>query len=130
MNLFYFLENGEARQYTYQELNDVTNKIARTILEIKNINNLTSNSDGDYVVAVSMQPSDKLVIALLSIWKAGAAYLPLDEAFPEPRVEHILTESKPMMVIFDQGCLLAILPSLMTKITILQISDFSKTLLK
>lgn len=86
MNLFYFLENGEARQYTYQELNDVTNKIARTILEIKNINNLTSNSDGDYVVAVSMQPSDKLVIALLSIWKAGAAIFHWMKPFQNPEL--------------------------------------------
>ncbi|MFE6055580.1 amino acid adenylation domain-containing protein [Kitasatospora sp. NPDC056446] len=37
------------------------------------------------VVAVSMAPSFDLVVALTAIWKAGAAYLPLDPAHPEDR---------------------------------------------
>lgn len=50
-----------------------------------------------------MHPSDYLVITLLAIWKAGCAYLPLDPSFPQARVEHILREAKPVMVIFDEG---------------------------
>lgn len=50
-----------------------------------------------------MQPSDHLVMTLLAIWKAGAAYLPLDHAFPGPRIEHIVREAKPAVIIYDQG---------------------------
>ncbi|KAK9889547.1 hypothetical protein WA026_006902 [Henosepilachna vigintioctopunctata] len=49
-----------------------------------------------------MYPTDRLVMVLLAIWKAGAAYLPLDHAFPGPRIEHIIRESRPAMVIFDE----------------------------
>lgn len=48
-----------------------------------------------------MAPSDKLIITLLAIWKAGCAYLPLDPTFPKNRIEHILNESKPVLVIYD-----------------------------
>lgn len=98
-----FAENGEKKQYTYSELNNVTNQTAKAILEICKRNQVMSNSDGDNIVAVSMQPTDSLVITLLSILKAGAAYLPLDAEFPPNRVEHILSESKPLMVVYDQG---------------------------
>ena len=49
-----------------------------------------------------MPPSDKLVTTLLAIWKAGAGYLPLDVTFPPNRVQHILGEAKPILVIYDE----------------------------
>lgn len=91
------------KKYSYSELNKLSNKLARSIRQNVIDNRLPSNSDGDYIVAVSMYPSDKLIITLLAIWKAGAAYLPLDPTFPGPRIEHIIRESKPFMVIFDEG---------------------------
>lgn len=90
-------------KYTYAELNAKSNKIARHIQQDVINNKLSSNNDGDYIVAVSMHPSDKLVITLLGIWKAGAAYLPLDPTFPGPRIEHIVRESKPFMIIYEEG---------------------------
>ncbi|KAJ8940685.1 hypothetical protein NQ318_017735 [Aromia moschata] len=70
-------ENGKARQHTYAELDRITNKLARTIRHAIVSYNLPRNADGDIIVAVNMHPSDQLVMALLAIWKAGAAYLPL-----------------------------------------------------
>lgn len=96
-------ENGQLRQHTYSELNRITNKLARTIQQSIVSQNLPRNTDGDYIVAVNMQPSDHLVMTLLAIWKAGAAYLPLDHAFPGPRIEHIVREAKPAVIIYDQG---------------------------
>lgn len=56
------------------------------------------------MIAVCMSPSDHLVATLLAIWKAGAAYLPLDVTFPLNRIEHIVKESKPVLVIHDDDC--------------------------
>lgn len=100
---YLFKENGQLRQHTYAELNKITNKLARTIQQSIISHNLPRNSDGDYIVAVNMQPSDHLVMTLLAIWKAGAAYLPLDNAFPGPRIEHIVREAQPAIIIHDQG---------------------------
>ncbi|KAK5644614.1 hypothetical protein RI129_005914 [Pyrocoelia pectoralis] len=97
-----FEENGITRQLTYKELDTLTNSLARVISNKITANNIPRNLDGDYIVAVSMTPSDYLIVTLLAILKAGAAYLPLDPTFPKSRVEHILCEAKPAMVIFDE----------------------------
>ncbi|MFG3053954.1 amino acid adenylation domain-containing protein [Kitasatospora sp. NPDC048239] len=44
------------------------------------------------LVAVRIEPSFDLVTALLAIWKAGAAYLPLDPAYPAERQRFILAD--------------------------------------
>lgn len=79
------------------------NQLANTLLETIGANGSPANSDGDWIIAVCMKPSDDLVMTLLGIWKAGAAYLPIDVAYPENRVEHILKESRPVMVIYDDS---------------------------
>lgn len=86
---------------SYMELNAEANKIARFIIDEKNRKKLTSNSDGDYIVAVCISPGDKLIKTLLAIWKAGAAYLPIDISFPSDRIRHIFQESKPIMFIVE-----------------------------
>ncbi|GJQ71326.1 hypothetical protein Trydic_g11060 [Trypoxylus dichotomus] len=90
------------KRHTYKELNELSNRLSRSLLDAIVKNNLPRNNDQDYIIAVSMYPSDKLVATLLAIWKCGAAYLPLDPSFPEPRVEHIIQESKPAIVIYEE----------------------------
>lgn len=84
-------------------MNGLSNRIARALYDTIRNNNLPRNNDEDYIIAINMQPSDKLVITLLAIWKCGAAYLPLDPSFPQPRVEHIIQESKPAVIIYEEG---------------------------
>nr|ATB56363.1 Ebony2 [Leptinotarsa decemlineata] len=97
-----FEVDGEIRQHSFAELNSFANKLARTIQSFICSKNLPRNKDGDYIVAVNMHPSDHLVMVLLAIWKAGAAYMPLDPAFPGPRIEHIVKEANPVLIIFDE----------------------------
>ncbi|KAI4461100.1 ebony [Holotrichia oblita] len=97
------LDGDILNRYTYKELNEVSNRVARVLCDTIRNNNLARNNDEDYIIAVSMQPSDKLVITLLAIWKCGAAYLPLDPSFPKPRVEHIIQESKPALIIYEEA---------------------------
>lgn len=77
--------------------------MARTLRAAIKDKDLKGNQEGDFIVAVSMNPSDYLVATLLAIWKMGAAYLPLDPTFPSSRVEHILQESRPFAVIYSEG---------------------------
>ncbi|CAH1280253.1 unnamed protein product [Diabrotica balteata] len=96
-----FEVNGEIRTHTYSDVNKITNKLARTIIETISNNQLPRNKDGDYIIGVNMHPSDHLIILLMAIWKSGAAYLPLDPSFPGPRVEHIVKEANPAMIIYE-----------------------------
>jgi amino acid adenylation domain-containing protein len=54
------------------------------------------------VVALLLDRSLEMVIAMLATLKAGAAYLPLDPAYPKERVEFILDEAKPPVVLTQQ----------------------------
>ena len=83
---------------TFGELNASANRLARAMLQRIEA---TANQDGDYIVAVSMEPSIELVTTLFAVWKLGAAYLPLDKAFPSARVTHILGESRPVLVVAE-----------------------------
>ncbi len=53
----------------------------------------------DVRVAVCMQRSADLVIALLAVLKAGGAYVPLDPAYPAERLAYMLNDSVPAAVL-------------------------------
>lgn len=86
---------------TFGALNSASNQLARAILH--SVEGSNPNTDGDYIVAVCLPPSDNLITTLLAIWKAGAAYLALDSSFPPSRVEHIIREARPVLVITEKG---------------------------
>nr|XP_018903748.1 PREDICTED: uncharacterized protein LOC109034831 [Bemisia tabaci] len=92
-------ESNQSLQLKYWELDEAANRLARGILRVVQEKGGRFNRDGDNIVAVSIPPSDTLVVTLLAVWKAGAAYLPLDVQAPANRVRHILDEAKPLLVI-------------------------------
>ena len=51
------------------------------------------------VVAVAMDRSADLVIALLGVAKAGAAYLPVDPGYPAGRVAVMLSDARPVVIV-------------------------------
>jgi len=88
---------------SFGTLDATASRIARALLCHVNSVGAQANQDGDFLVAVCMEPSDRLVITLLAVWKMGAAYLPLDPTFPPARVKHILSEAQPVVVIAEKG---------------------------
>uniref|UniRef100_UPI00200CFBD3 AMP-binding protein n=1 Tax=Allokutzneria albata TaxID=211114 RepID=UPI00200CFBD3 len=51
------------------------------------------------IVAVSLPRSVESIVALFAVLKAGAIYLPLDSDLPAARMEYILSDAKPHVVV-------------------------------
>jgi amino acid adenylation domain-containing protein len=54
------------------------------------------------IVAVKMEPCIEMIIGILGILKAGAAYLPIDPAYPQERVDYMLRDSAAKRLITEQ----------------------------
>jgi amino acid adenylation domain-containing protein len=84
-------------------------KSIMTYLEFdKNINRLANHlvSSGvrtEDIICIGMGRSPELLIGIYSILKAGAAYLPVDPAYPSERIEMILADAKPKFILTDRN---------------------------
>ncbi|HMG56106.1 MAG TPA: condensation domain-containing protein, partial [Kofleriaceae bacterium] len=65
----------------------------------------------EQVVALQLGRSLDLVVCMLGVLKAGAAYLPLDPGMPGPRLAHILSDSGAAVVITAERWLAGLPPS-------------------
>ncbi|MEU1088019.1 amino acid adenylation domain-containing protein [Streptomyces sp. NPDC005892] len=54
-------------------------------------------------VAVALPRSVEQVVALIAVVTAGGAYVPLDLAYPDDRLEHVLTDADPQVVLVAPG---------------------------
>jgi amino acid adenylation domain-containing protein len=57
----------------------------------------------DVRVAVCVERSPEMVVALLGVLKVGGAYVPLDPAYPAQRVEYMLADSAAPVVLTQRG---------------------------
>ncbi|AKJ30063.1 non-ribosomal peptide synthetase [Caldimonas brevitalea] len=76
---------------SYADLNARANRLARELR--------AQGVGPDTPVAVCMERSLEMVVALLGILKAGGAYVPLDPAYPTERLEYMLADAAPTVVI-------------------------------
>lgn len=75
----------EDMSFSYRELNEKANQLAHH-LRSKGIKN-------DDIVGIMLNRSPELIISMLAILKSGAAYLPIDPAYPENRINYIISDS-------------------------------------
>jgi amino acid adenylation domain-containing protein len=55
-------------------------------------------------VGLCLDRSEKVVVAMLAVLKAGAFYLPLDPAYPPERLAYMLADSRPAVLVTESGC--------------------------
>ncbi len=80
---------------TYAELDARANRLAR---------HLRARGVGpDARVAICVERSLEMVVAVLAVLKAGGAYVPLDPAYPEERLRYMLDDSAPVAVLAGPG---------------------------
>ncbi|MGW6919569.1 AMP-binding protein, partial [Kitasatospora sp. NPDC054939] len=76
---------------SYRELNGRANRLAHRLIE--------RGVGPESVVAVSLPRSVEMVVAVLAVLKAGGAYLPVDPEYPPARVEFMLRDAAPALVL-------------------------------
>ncbi|MFC8208942.1 amino acid adenylation domain-containing protein, partial [[Kitasatospora] papulosa] len=87
------LVHGEA-ELTYAELDARANRLAR---------HLAGRGIGpETVVAAVFERTVDLVVALLGVIKSGAAYLPIDPAYPADRIAYVIADSGAVCVLTSE----------------------------
>ncbi|SVD41124.1 uncharacterized protein METZ01_LOCUS393978, partial [marine metagenome] len=85
----------EDKELTYKELNDTSNQLARYIrkqYQLAHENN--EELKPDTLIALCLDRSIEMIVAILGTLKAGAAYVPIDPSYPKERIHYILEDTK------------------------------------
>ena len=71
----------------YRELNEQANQLAHHLIG--------EGIGPEDTVAILLEPSPEMIVALLGVLKSGAAYLPLDAEMPRGRLEYMVSDARP-----------------------------------
>nr|MBA3455416.1 amino acid adenylation domain-containing protein [Deltaproteobacteria bacterium] len=85
----------DGQTLTYRELDTRANRLAHHLV--------VQGASSDQPIGVLLERSLDLVVALLAVWKAGAAYVPLDPHHPRDRLSHILEDARARLVVTASG---------------------------
>ncbi|MDV9178579.1 amino acid adenylation domain-containing protein, partial [Streptomyces sp. W16] len=83
----------EGQRLTYAALDARVERTARVLTAL--------GAGPEQTVAVALPRSLELVVALLAVHRAGAAYLPLDPDYPEERLALMVEDARPVYVVRD-----------------------------
>jgi amino acid adenylation domain-containing protein len=104
------------RTLTYAELDARADALARRLRAM--------GVGADVRVAISVERSPEMVVALLGVLKAGGAYLPVDPAYPQERRAYMLEDSGARVVI-TQRSLADALPASDAAVLVIDEIDFA-----
>ncbi len=82
------------QQLSYRELNEKAARLARRLQEL--------GAGPDVIVGICADRSLEMMVGLLGILKAGAAYMPLDPAFPLDRRQFMLEDSRAPILVTEE----------------------------
>ncbi|MGW3269754.1 non-ribosomal peptide synthetase, partial [Streptomyces sp. NPDC001056] len=85
----------EDTELTYAELNARANRLAHHLIGC--------GIGPEDLVGLAMPRSAQMIVALLAVLKAGAAYLPIDTEYPPERIAFMLDDAAPVCVITTAG---------------------------
>ncbi|MEH2114168.1 non-ribosomal peptide synthetase [Nostoc sp.] len=77
--------NDGLKTLTYQQLNQKANQLAHYLIQNQQI-------QPDTLIGICVERSLEMIIGVLGVLKAGAAYLPIDPNYPKERIEFMLQD--------------------------------------
>ncbi len=84
----------ESHSLSYAQLNSRANQLARYLR--------SQGVMADQLVALCMERGVDMIVGLLGIWKAGGAYVPLDPSYPRERLEYLLKDAAPAVLLTQE----------------------------
>jgi aspartate racemase len=87
----------EGQQLTYRELDERSNQLAHALRK--------RGAGPNVLVGICLERSPELVIGLLAILKAGAAFVPLEPSYPSGRLSALLAETGAAILVTDSRLL-------------------------
>jgi amino acid adenylation domain-containing protein/non-ribosomal peptide synthase protein (TIGR01720 family) len=85
----------EDEQISYQELNERSNQLAHLLIS-KGITKET-------LIPICVERSTWMILSILGILKSGAAYVPIDPAYPADRISYMLEDTASKIVISSKA---------------------------
>ncbi|MCA2320269.1 amino acid adenylation domain-containing protein [Mycobacterium intracellulare] len=80
---------------TYRELDEAANRLAHLLID--------HGARRGECVAVLFERSAPAIVAILGVLKSGAAYLPMDPAVPDARIEFMVGDARPVAAVTTTG---------------------------
>ena len=90
----------ENQELTYAELNEQANQVANHLISLK--------VRPDTFIGLCLERGFAMVVSMLGILKAGAAYLPIDPVYPEERLRQVVKAAGIEIVLTQAGPLQAL----------------------
>nr|WP_282959546.1 non-ribosomal peptide synthetase [Pseudomonas palleroniana] len=87
----------DGQSLSYAELNAQANQLAHHLIAL--------GVQPDERVAIALERGTQMIVALLASLKAGAAYVPLDPAYPAQRLAFMLADSAPRVLLSEYAVL-------------------------
>ncbi len=76
---------------SYRTLNERANQLAHYLQSL--------GAQPDQLIGICLERSVEMIVAMLAVFKAGAAYVPLDPTYPVDRLTHMVNDSQLQMLI-------------------------------
>lgn len=79
---------------SYYELNKLADKIAKHLLQVEK-----HSSNKSKIIVIVLDRNIELIVSILATAKAGLIYLPIDPQLPITRIQSILLDANPLLVL-------------------------------
>jgi len=90
--------------WTYQQLNQRANQLAHYLL--------SQGTQPGSRIALAINRSAELVIAILAVLKLGGTYIPIDPTHPAKRLQHVLENSEATLILESDASLTGLTPEI------------------
>jgi amino acid adenylation domain-containing protein len=109
----------EEQRLSYEELNQQANQLAHHLISL--------GVKPDDRVAICVERGVGMVVGLLAILKAGGAYVPLDPGYPSERLEQILEDAGPGILLCDAAGWEALREATLAEILVVDLDALPQT---